>query len=148
MTTKTTTHALRLTRTVRASAQRAFDAWTRPEQIKQWAAPEGAEVIAAQVDLRVGGKYRIEMRTPDGKPHTAIGTYRQIEAPSKLVYTWSWEEGKESEMGETLVTVEFRERDGRTEVALLHDLFPSAEARQDHELGWTSCLNRFEALAG
>jgi glutathione S-transferase len=144
MTTKTTSHTLRLTRTVAASPQRVFDAWTRPEHLKQWSAPEGYDVTQAEVDLKVGGKYRIEMRSPEGAQHTAVGTYREITSPSKLVYTWSWEDGPDG--GDTLVTVEFLDRDGHTEVVLVHDLFPTDEARADHEQGWTSCLNRLVAV--
>ncbi len=49
-------------------------------------------------------------------------------------------------MGETLVTVEFNDLDGSTEVVLTHELFPNAEAKSSHEEGWTSCLNRLERL--
>jgi len=147
MTTKTA-HSLRLTRSVAATAQRAFEAWTRPEHLKRWAAPEGYEVVAADVDLKVGGTYRIQMRSAEGTQHTAFGTYRAISAPTKLVYTWAWADGKEAEMGETLVTVEFRERGGRTEIVLVHDLFPSEDARDNHNQGWSSCLDRLVSVVG
>jgi len=71
--------------------------------------------------------------------------YREIAPPNRLVYTWAWEDGGAAEMGETLVTVEFRGRESHTEIVLIHSLFPAEEAKQDHELGWNSYLNRLEA---
>ena len=80
-------------------------------------------------------------------PPTASGTYREIDAPNRLAYTWDWDDPGHA-VGETLVTVEFNDMDGATEVVLTHDLFPSAEAKDGHAQGWVSCLNRFEALFG
>lgn len=144
MSTKTDT-SLRVSRVIKADAETVFRAWTEAEQLKQWSCPEGLTVADAQVDLSVGGRYRIRMENPEGKVHTAIGVYRQIEPPRRLVYTWDWEE-EESRVGETLVTVEFNDLGDSTEVVLRHELFPSAEAKAAHEQGWTSCLNRLEKL--
>ncbi len=147
MSTKTST-SIRLTRTLRAARETVFRAWTEPEQMKSWSAPEGFTVAEVESDLRVGGRFRISMKSPEGDPHTAVGEYREVEPPRRLVYTWDWaEEG--AEMGDTLVTVEFREAGPEeTEVTLVHDLFPSQEAAENHEQGWTSCLNRLEKLVG
>lgn len=142
MTTQTNT-ALRISRVIKADPETVFRAWTEPEQLQNWSAPEGATVKAAQVDLKIGGRYRISMRTSEGN-YNATGVYREIDRPNRLVYTWSWEE-KEHDVGETLVTVEFNGVGGSTEVVLLHELFPSAEAKTSHEEGWGSCLNRLEA---
>jgi uncharacterized protein YndB with AHSA1/START domain len=141
--------SLRLTRVVKADPARVFRAWTDPEQLVEWACPEGLSVENAEVDLRVGGRYRIVMRAPDGAVHTAAGVYREIERPGRLVYTWTWEGTVDEGMriGETVVTVEFRGRgDGTSDVVLMHEGFPGAEARDNHEAGWTSCVNRLEML--
>ncbi len=141
--------SLRLTRVVKADPARVFRAWTDPEQLVEWACPEGLSVEKAEVDLRVGGRYRIVMRAPDGAVHTAAGVYREIERPGRLVYTWTWEGTVDEGMriGETVVTVEFRGRgDGTSDVVLMHEGFPGAEARDNHEAGWTSCVNRLETL--
>jgi uncharacterized protein YndB with AHSA1/START domain len=144
MTTPTTSHVLRLTRTIKASRQAVFKAWTEPEQMKQWMAPEGLDLPAVEADVRVGGAYRIQMISPDGATHTAYGTYREINPPERLVYTWSWKEEPHSDIGETLVTVTLEEAEGATEVTMLHEGLPTEERRKDHEEGWTSCLNRLE----
>jgi uncharacterized protein YndB with AHSA1/START domain len=137
--------SLRLSRTIRADLATVFEAWTEPEQLKQWSAPEGMTVAAAEVDLRVGGRYRIRMKNPDGEIFTAVGEYREIDYPNRLVYTWGWEETRNNHY-ETRVTVEFFDRGGATEVVLTHELFPDAELAGKHTEGWTSCLNRLQGL--
>ena len=144
MATQTTTSSLTITRTIKASADKVFDAWTQPEQIKRWAAPEGVEVQEAQVDLTVGGRYHIRMLSDEGE-HNAVGVYREVTRPTRLVYTWSWEE-KDHDVGETLVTVEFNAQGDNTEVVVVHEGFPAAEARDGHEQGWNGCLDGFEQL--
>ncbi len=142
---QTASIALRLTRILPAPRERVFQAWTSPEALKAWAAPGDMTVPAAEVDLRVGGRYRIRMRAPDGTMHTAAGTYREVDPPKRLVYTWSWDE-KPAE-GDSLVTVEFHDRGaGRTELVLIHEKFPSDDVRDRHEQGWTGCLVKFAAL--
>jgi uncharacterized protein YndB with AHSA1/START domain len=144
MTTRTDT-ALTLTRVIRAAPERVFQAWTRPDELKRWSCPEGLSVADTAVDLRVGGSYRIRMRDPEGALHTAVGTYREIDPPRRLVYTWEWVE-ETHKVGETLVTVEFKDLGGSTEVILTHERFPAAEATQAHEDGWISCLDRLEQV--
>ena len=140
-----TKSSVRLTRIINADRERVFGAWTQPEQIKKWSAPEGATVVESLVDLSGGGAYRLRMITDDEKDHTAYGTYSEVEPPSRLVYTWDWEE-EDSRMGATRVTVDFVDLGEVTEVTIVHELFPAEEARDGHEKGWTSCLNRLESL--
>lgn len=144
MSTKTAT-SLRISRVINADPATVFRAWTEPDQLKQWSCPEGLTLGDVQVDLTVGGRYRLRMESPDGAVHTAVGSYREIEAPRRLVYTWQWEEA-DHDVGETLVTVEFNAMGGTTEVVLTHELFPNAQAKDSHVEGWTSCLDRLERL--
>jgi uncharacterized protein YndB with AHSA1/START domain len=137
--------SLRISRLIQAAPETVFGAWTQPEQLRLWSSPEGITLEAAEVDLKVGGRYRLAMRTGEGEAHTAVGTYREIVRPTRLVYTWSWEED-ESTGEETLVTVEFNAVGGATEVVLTHERFASAESRNDHLQGWTSCLDRLETV--
>lgn len=139
-----TTSALRMTRTIAADRQRVWDAWTKPEHMKKWACPVPNGVESVTSDFRVGGSFVLAMRV-DGEAHTAFGTYREIDEPKRLVYTWDWKE-EAHRMGETLVTVEFRKKAGATEVVLLHEGFPAVEAKDGHEQGWTACLDHFTAL--
>lgn len=137
--------SLRLSRVIKADRDSVFRAWTEAGQLKQWACPEGASISDVAVDLRIGGRYRIRMKGAEGAVHTAVGEYRAIQPPERLVYTWDWEE-EDHAVGETLVTVEFNEMGGSTEVVLTHELFPNGEAKKAHEEGWSSCLDRLERL--
>lgn len=146
--------SLHVSRVIHADRETVFRAWTEPQQLKRWSCPEGATVDDVQVELTVGGRYRIRMKGDEGA-WTAVGEYREIERPSRLVYTWDWEEkghkmsvhdrleGSEA----TVVTVEFKDLGGgETEVLLTHERFPNSEARDGHESGWVSCLANFERL--
>jgi uncharacterized protein YndB with AHSA1/START domain len=142
--TKTQVEALEVRRTFKAQRQRVFDAWTRPEELTKWSAPGPIVPELAEVDLRVGGKYRINMRSPDGTAHRAVGSYREVDPPRRLVYTWTWE--TDADPIDTLVTVEFHDRGGSTEVVLRHEGFPSAAKRDGHDAGWIGCFDKLGTL--
>ena len=136
---------LHLTRTFAAPREKVFRAWTDPEELKKWWGPPGYGTPSAEVDLRVGGKYRLGMRKlPEGPVFYLAGTYREVRPPERLVYTWRWE--AEPELGDTLVTVEFHDRGGSTEIVLTHELFPTEKARQEHERGWSGGLDNLAKL--
>ena len=136
--------SIQLSRIFPAPRERVFKAWTDPEELKRWIAPgDDFSTPIVEVDLRVGKSYRIGMKSPDGNLYVAVGTYREIVPPKKLVYTWSWEGG---EMGETLVTVEFREQGQSTEIILKHEMFPDEQTRDQHNWGWNGCLGRLEKI--
>lgn len=135
-----------LKRTFNAPREKVFRAWTEPQALKRWFAPsERMSTPVAEVDLRVGGRYRIEMVNPEGKRHGVSGVYREIVPFARLVFTWAWEKD-ERDSGETLVTVEFFDRAGQTEVVLTHERFANAKARDAHTEGWSGCLVSLERL--
>ncbi|NNE45187.1 MAG: SRPBCC domain-containing protein [Rhodothermales bacterium] len=139
-----TKNSIQLSRVINASQRVVFDAWTQPEKLSEWSCPEGATVEIADVDLTVGGRYRIRMKTGEDQYHTAIGAYREIDAPNRLVYTWAWEEIPDAY--QSLVTVTFNSLGDSTEVVILHERFPDEKTATDHEMGWTSCLDKLEGL--
>jgi uncharacterized protein YndB with AHSA1/START domain len=123
-------------RTIDAGAARLFDAWTKPEHLLRWWGPAGVRCADAEVDLRVGGRYRIVNALPDGTRMTIEGEFRVVEAPHRLVYTWHLG-GSES----SLVTVRFEPRDPGTEVIVTHEQIPAESVRVSHEKGWNGCLD-------
>lgn len=138
-----------LKRTFAAPREEVFRAWTKPEEIKQWFAVSDEYVTdIAEVDLRVGGKFRMGMKyVPKGTMHIATGVYKEIQPPEKLVFSWSWE--GEPENGETVVSIEFRDQGASTEVIFTHALFPSANVRDQHMQGWKGCFDHLaRALQG
>src|SRR5574337_121420 len=82
---------VQLHRVFSAPPERVFRAWTTPEELKRWHAPPPLTCIFAEVDLRIGGRFRIGMRAPDGTEHWVGGVFRVIEPPRKLSCTWRWE---------------------------------------------------------
>lgn len=137
-----TTPAVRVTQTIRASQERLFQAWTNPEELAAWWRMDepGWAFSDATIDLRVGGRYRLGMTSPDGKTHVAVGVYREVQRPTRLAFTWDWEDA-ESRVGETLVTVEFKKVSGdTTEVVLTHERFADAARAESHKRGWTQLL--------
>jgi uncharacterized protein YndB with AHSA1/START domain len=129
-----------LTRTLPAPPERVFKAWTDPEALTRWWVPvPGMSCPEAEVDLRVGGRYRITMRNTKGELLYVGGVYREVTPPTRLVYTWSWN-GSSDDGVETVVTVEFRAAGDRTELVLTHDGFPDQARCDGHERGWTGCL--------
>ncbi len=140
-------------RLLKASPELAFAAWTSAEHIKHWMRPEPGMVIPfASMDVRVGGKFRIQMQKEDGEFFTAVGDFREVTPPARLVYTWDWEkDGSGEEFGEvegkvTLITVEFLKRGEQTEFVLTHTRFDTVERRDSHAGGWgriTDCFAEF-----
>jgi uncharacterized protein YndB with AHSA1/START domain len=124
-------------KTIRASAERLYTAWTNPAQLKLWWGPRGVQCTDVEIDLRIGGRYRIANQFPDGKILWITGTFESIEPPRKLVYTWRLEA-----QTDTLerVTVQFEPRGNETEVIVTHELIPDETLRDMHQQGWIGCL--------
>jgi uncharacterized protein YndB with AHSA1/START domain len=97
-----------------------------------------------EVDLRVGGRYAHHMRAANGFERIVAGTYLEIDAPHRLVYTWRWE--LPAEAYESQVTVEFREHDGATEVIVTHALLADDTARRNHANGWNGSFAKYVTL--
>jgi uncharacterized protein YndB with AHSA1/START domain len=102
---------LLLTRSFDAPRERVFDAWLDPKQIAKWIGPRNIQAEAKELNATAGGRYRIQMRGADGNGPVVVGTYREIDRPARLVFTWTWENAHPGgEPGqETLVTLTFRE---------------------------------------
>jgi uncharacterized protein YndB with AHSA1/START domain len=132
---------LTIRRVIDAPREEVFAAWLDPESIRQWMCPGDVTSTEAQLDPRVGGRFRILMHAPQGDyDHT--GEYTIIDRPSKLVFTWI---SKGTDHQSTLVTVELFDRGGRTELVLTHNRFPRKEAVEQHRRGWGSAVDK---LAG
>ena len=138
--------ALKITRTYAAPREKVFRAWTDPEVMKKWFAPSDEFVVPeVEIDAKVGGRYRIVMRAPDGEYHRVGGVYREYSPPAKLVFSWAWERTPEHE---SLVTIEFKDLGKSTELTLTHEHFADEAARDKHQQGWNGCLERLQACLG
>ncbi len=136
---------LGLTRHFKAPREIVFRAFTDPSELVRWWGPEGMDVPEIHLDVRPGGKWRTCMRSSEGSLHCVGGVYREIVPPKRLVMTWTWEQG-DLEGRETLVTLEFADSNGGTELRLTHERLPSESSRDAHRGGWSSsldCLERY-----
>jgi len=132
---------LEVRRVYGASVATVYAAWTDPEQVRRWMAPSDAfGPTEATMDVRVGGRYRIVMHSPEGETHRVGGVFREVVPNKKLVYTWAWESTPERE---SLVTLEFKAAGQGTELVLVHQRFADTQARDKHQEGWNDCLERF-----
>jgi uncharacterized protein YndB with AHSA1/START domain len=146
MTTAQSSLQLKVTRLIKVPRERVFTAWTTPADIVKWLGCGDSKARSAEVDLRVGGKYQVNMEASECGTMQVSGVYREIKSPSRLVFTWGWE-AADSKRIETLVTIDLFDRNGATEVNLTHEGFADAESCDKHEFGWNSCLDNFEKLA-
>jgi uncharacterized protein YndB with AHSA1/START domain len=138
--------SLTLVRTLQAPPQEVFKAWTDPALLNRWMSSPGG-TASWEVDARVGGRYRFEMKTPDGQVHVTSGVYQELEPGRRLVQTWVYEGPHTPFVGqETLLTLELRETGpGLTELTLKHERLPSEAYRDSVTQGWTALLDSLAA---
>jgi uncharacterized protein YndB with AHSA1/START domain len=121
---RTSERELVVTRTFDGPARLVFEAWTRPELLRQWWAPKsfGVTFVSCEADVRTGGTYRFVFSHGDSPPMAFFGRYLEVTPHSRLV--WTNDEGGE---GGAVTTVTFEEKGGKT-LLVMHDLHPSKEA--------------------
>jgi len=145
MTTKTSEKtSLEIKRFINAPRARVYAAWTDPAQFKQWWGPEGVQTRNFTSDACVGGKYRWDLLNQEGEEMTVFGEYRELVPGKKIVFTWQWDDDEAWKNVSSVVTVELVDRDGGTELRLIHEKLPSEESRDRHNEGWTSVLDKLE----
>jgi uncharacterized protein YndB with AHSA1/START domain len=134
---------LRIRRVFAAPRQMVFNAWTEPEQLKSWwKVGEDWTTPVAEMDLRVGGRFVLGTKPPDGDLHVVRGEFREVAPPYRLVYTWHVD-GSGTE--ENVVTVEFRTIGGDTEVSITHAQL-SKESAGSSEAGWEAVLKSLKQV--
>ena len=128
-----------------APRERVFRALTEPTALAKWWGPSGFTTPEIELDLRVGGGYRFGMQPPEGELFHLAGEFVAIEPPSRLVYTFRWEEPDPDDR-ETIVSLSLDDLGDATEVSLSQGEF-ATEARLDlHRSGWTDSFVKLRAL--
>ena len=135
--------SLTLKRRLNATPEKVYAAWTEPAQIAHWFGPSEtvAGSVRAEMDVRVGGRFRVSFNTADGEHHEVGGTYREVVPNEKLVFTWAWHTTPERE---SLVTVLVRSEGEGAMLTLTHEQFFDQAARDGHKRGWTGTLEKLE----
>jgi uncharacterized protein YndB with AHSA1/START domain len=133
--------SLTIRRRFKAPAEKVFQAWTQPEKLVRWFGPAETVVgsVRAELDVRVGGNFRISFKTNDGEYHEVAGTYREVVPDRRLVFTWAWHSTPDRQ---SLVTVSLRAEENETLLTLHHEQFFDQRARDGHERGWTGTMER------
>jgi len=121
---RTSDRELVVTRTFDAPARLVFEAWTRPELFQRWWVPKsmGMTLVSCAMDVRVGGRYRLEFANGDGPSMAFFGRYLEVDPPSRFV----WTNDESGDQG-AVTTVTLEEQDGKT-LLVLHERYPSKEA--------------------
>src|SRR5262245_851330 len=121
-----------------------YAAWTEPVKLKEWWGPKEVQTLKIVADTRIGGKYRWDLVNQDGEQMACLGEYLELVPGKKVVFTWKWDDDDDWKNHNSVVSVEFSDRDGGTELRLTHSQLPSEESRDRHNQGWSSVLDRLE----
>ncbi len=137
--------SLTLVRRIRARPQIVFDAVTTADGIAQWWGPDRGPVLVAEVDPRVGGRFRVRFRTLEGTEHESSGEFLEIERSKRVLMSWRWKGGVE-DPGESRIEITLKAVPEGTELTFVHSQLYDEETRRGHERGWTGALDKLDSL--
>jgi uncharacterized protein YndB with AHSA1/START domain len=136
---------LHLERLLPAPRPLVFRAHTEPAELAKWWGPSGFSAPGIELDVRVGGPYRIAMQPPDGDLFHLSGEFLEVEPPALLAYTFRWEEPDPDDR-ETVVTFSLEDRGASTGLTVVQNGFATEARRTLHEQGWSESLYRLAEL--
>jgi uncharacterized protein YndB with AHSA1/START domain len=139
------TRRVRLERVLPARPELVYALHTEPEELAKWWGPKGFTAPSVELDVRVGGHYRIEMQPPDGASFFLTGEFREVEPPSRLVSTFRYETPDPDDV-DTVVEVTLDEVADGTRVTVEQGDFATEARRALHEQGWAETLDRLDDL--
>jgi uncharacterized protein YndB with AHSA1/START domain len=134
---------LAIERTYPVAPEKVWRAWTDPEALKRWWAPRpDHRVSLCELDVRVGGCFRIVFGPVDGEQNECAGEYLEVEENRRLVFTWHWPRSTPERVSRVAIT--FLPVAGGTELAFRHDRFHDQAAADNHKRGWTAALGKLD----
>jgi uncharacterized protein YndB with AHSA1/START domain len=132
---------LQMTRFLEATPPTVWRALTEPAQLARWWGPAGFTCPSVELDVRVAGRYRIEMQPPQGAAFSLEGEFRDVTPPWRLAYTFRWEPPDPDDQ-ETVATLSLTDLGGTTELMLDQRPFATRARLELHERGWSDSLAR------
>lgn len=137
--------SLTLTRRFRARPEKVWAAWTDPEKLIGWFCTTKARPgsLRAELDVRVGGRYRISFDMESGEYSEVRGIYREVVPNEKLVFSWAWHSTPERE---SLVTVSIKPDGAGSLMLFTHEQFFDETARDNHAKGWNELFEQLEQV--
>jgi uncharacterized protein YndB with AHSA1/START domain len=137
--------SLTLRRFYPVAPDKVWRAWTDPQALARWFGPGGPQpVAAAELDVRVGGRYRVLFGGADGREHEVQGVYREVVPNRRLAFTWTWP--RTTPERESLVTIELVKAGRGTELVFTHAQHFDEAVRDNHRRGWTETFAKLEAF--
>ena len=136
---------LELTCLLEAPRERIFGLLTEPTELAKWWGPRGFTTPRIELDLSVGGRYRFTMQPPEGDLFHLSGEFREVHPPSRLTYTFNWEEPDPDDR-ETVVVLSLHAVGDATEVSLSQGEFATEERLALHRNGWSDSLEKLRDL--
>jgi len=136
---------LHLERVLPAPRPLVFRTHAEPDQLAKWWGPKGFTAPGIELDVRVGGGYRIAMQPPDGDLFYLSGEFREVDPPTRLAYSFRWEDPDPDDR-ETIVTFWLGDLGESTELIVDQGAFATEGRRALHEQGWTESLERLHEL--
>lgn len=137
--------SLTLKRFYPVAPEKVWRAWTDPQALSRWFGPGGPQpVAAAELDVRVGGRYRVFFGGADGREHEVQGVYKEVMPNRRLVFTWTWP--RTSPERESLVSIEFLKAGRGTELVFTHAQHFDESVRDSHLRGWSETFVKLEAF--
>jgi len=136
---------LTITRTFNAPRDLVWTLFTEPHHLMQWMGPRNFEARNFTQDARVGGKWRGMLHPVNGGEDLwQGGTFRAIDPPSHISYTFAWDDENGKPGHETIVTLDFEAAGNKTKLTFCQTDFPTAEERDGHRGGWSQSFDKFE----
>ena len=137
--------SLTLTRHYPVAPEKVWRAWTDPQALKQWFGPGGPQLVSlAELDLRVGGRFRLVFGGADGKEHEATGVYEEVQPHRKLVFSWCWPRTTPDRISQ--ITILLRPEGGGTDMEFRQEQFFDEAARDGHLRGWSETFGKLAAF--
>jgi uncharacterized protein YndB with AHSA1/START domain len=136
---------LLIERTFDAPVALVFRIWAERDHMIRWLGPKDFTCTSLELDFRPGGRWRACIVSDQYGENWMGGSFREIEKDKRIVFTFTWEDRADDPNAETLVTVTFAERDGKTVQSFHQAPFPDVEDRDSHVGGWTECFDRQQA---
>ena len=138
--------SLTLKRRIKASPEKVYEAWTRPEKMIQWWGVYemgGGKTPVAEADVRVGGRFKLNSWMPNGQHNSVSGAYTAVEPNRKLAFSWAWQSTPDRV---SQVTIDFKPDGDATMLTLTHEQFFDEKARDGHRGGWSAALDNLERV--
>ena len=129
--------AIEITQRIEAPPEIVFAYLTDSSRFIQWMG------VGAQLDPRPGGRYRIDV----DDQHVAMGEYREVDPPRRLVMSWGWEGHPTVPPGSTTVEITLTADKGATLLRLRHLNLPNDGERRLHTAGWNAYTEKLKSLA-